>query len=140
MTQSDLTQQQTVSKLIDSVNAASLIAEVLLAVAVFGFIGYVASSLDSTLAGLGQMNFAPRAPSQATWHPDSSFYCSWLHNLNVNVPDALSEEFSVELLADSAPTATAHNATVALYNDVANLRPTTKDLTAVVAAYPCPAN
>ena len=130
MTQSDLTQRQTVSKLIDRSISASLIAEVLLAVAVFGFLGYVFSNLE----GLSQFKLTPRAPTQASWHPDSSFYCGAVHSLNPNLPD----EFSVDLVADSAPTLAAHNAAVVLYNDIANLRPTTTDFNTLVAAYPCP--
>ena len=97
----------------------------MLAATVFGFLGYFFSRLET----LGQFNLTPRTPTQASWHPNSSVYCTTLHNLNLHQSGTFINQLTVAQIADAAPTPAAHSAAVALYNDVANLEPTTNDST-----------
>lgn len=78
------------------------------------------------------------------WQPDPSlatFYCNVVQGVqtaaNTGTPQ---NHLDVVFIADMAPNAAAHTAALRLYEDVNKDLPTTNDLNAVFAAYPCPSN
>jgi hypothetical protein len=66
--------------------------------------------------------------------PDAGFYCAgigWFSAASPN-PQLIAAE------VNAAPNAAAHGAALKFYNDLVNVRSTTRDLAAVGTAYACP--
>jgi hypothetical protein len=84
MTKPLLADQDTLDKLIDSVSSASLIAELLLAGLVLGFIGYVSTSL-ANIGNQPFFNLSLTPPTRSNWRPDTTpgaaAYCAGLSEL-----------------------------------------------------------
>jgi hypothetical protein len=79
------------------------------------------------------------SPSAATWKPSASEYCSDVGELN-NDPPGLGQHTPLEatLIANSAPTATAHAVAVRLFDALRVQNATQADINAVNSAYMCP--
>jgi hypothetical protein len=79
------------------------------------------------------------SPSAATWKPSASQYCGDVGELN-NDPPGLGQHTPLEatLLANSAPTATAHAAALRLYDALRVQNASRAEFNAVDAAYMCP--